>query len=67
MTVRQRESAKTNSPNSKEKPKENGNEKPAGMYLCETFSGLSTFYLIPGSHDFKNSFLMAKYIFSNSC
>ena len=33
MTVRQRESAKTNSPNSKEKPKENGNEKPAGMYV----------------------------------
>ena len=32
MTVRQRESAKTNSPNSKEKPKENGNEKPAGMW-----------------------------------
>ena len=33
MTVRQRESAKTSSPNSKEKPtsKENGNEKPAGM------------------------------------
>lgn len=32
MTVRQRESAKTSSPNSKEKPtsKENGNEKPAG-------------------------------------
>ena len=26
--------------------------------VCETFSGLSTFYLIPGSHDFKNSFLI---------
>ena len=55
MTVRQRESAKTNSPNSKEKPKENGNEKPAGMYVKPFLVYLHFIYIIPGSQSLMTS------------